>query len=268
MSDILNKIIQRKHEEVAQKQSLTSLEELQVLAAKSSAQGIRGFRKALEEKVLAQEPAIIAELKKASPSKGLIRADFDVQILAQAYARGKATCLSVLTDRDFFQGDDAYLKEVRALVDLPLLRKDFLVTPYQVYESKVLGADAILLIVAALDDANFQNLFQIARSLHLDVLIEVHSVEEYLRIEKYVPDAVLGVNNRNLRTFEVDLETTKIVFERVKQAQPNAWLVTESGIHKKEEILLMQQQGIYGFLVGESLMRYDDPAEGLRDLFF
>jgi len=271
--DILSQIIQRKSTEVAAKSEILPIEDLIVkvnaLTHASPVVALRPFRQTLESAIAQKNNSVIAELKKASPSKGLIREDFDVEYLAQRYTAGGARCLSVLTDTDFFQGADEYIAKVKQVTELPVLRKDFIITPYQVYESRLLGADAILLIVAALDDNQFHELFVLARSLNLDVLIEVHSLAEYQRVASYQADAVLGVNNRNLKTFAVDLAISQSIQDYMCLHRPceNPWLITESGIHTPDHVQKMNQRGIFGFLVGESLMRYNDPAEGLAELF-
>lgn len=261
--NILDRILETKRKEVARKSGEVSLEEMKKRAARTEFE-IRGFRQALSEQVALKKPAIIAELKKASPSKGVIRENFDIFALARAYERGHATCLSVLTDFDYFQGHGSFLKVVRESVDLPLLRKDFIIDEYQVYESRVLGADAILLIAAAMPAEKLEELFKIARSLGLDVLIEVHTHEEYESVKHLGSDAIMGVNNRDLKTFKID---TKITVEINKLLPEGQWLVCESGIHKPEQVEAMKTEGVYAFLVGEAFMRFENPSEGLATLF-
>ncbi|MCL1634661.1 indole-3-glycerol phosphate synthase TrpC [Luteimonas sp. SX5] len=260
--DVLQKILQRKAEEVAERSSRTPLAELRALAA--DAPPVRGFAAAVETKIAAGLPAVIAEVKKASPSKGVIRADFDPTAIARSYETGGAACLSVLTDVDFFQGADDYLRQARAACALPVLRKDFTIDPWQVYESRALGADCILLIVAALDDARLAELSELALGLDLDVLVEVHDMNELERALQ-VPAPLLGINNRNLRTFDVSLDTTLAL----KQAVPrDRRLVTESGIATGDDVRRMRAAGVDAFLVGETFMRERDPGEALQRLFF
>jgi indole-3-glycerol phosphate synthase len=206
--------------------------------------------------------AVIAEIKKASPSAGVLRTNFDPEAIARSYERGGATCLSVLTDRDFFQGADEDLRLARAACSLPVLRKDFMIDPYQIVESRVLGADCILLIVAALDDASLRSLYELARELGLDVLIEVHNQDELSR-SLTLEGEMIGINNRNLRTFATSLETT---FGMLSSIPPTTLVVTESGIHTREHIAAMRARGVYAFLVGEAFMRADDPGQALSRL--
>ncbi|MDY0049580.1 MAG: indole-3-glycerol phosphate synthase TrpC, partial [Halothiobacillaceae bacterium] len=200
----------------------------------------------------------------ASPSKGLLREDFRPAEIARSYAAGGAACLSVLTDRDFFQGDEAYLREARAACPLPVIRKDFIVDPYQVVEARAIGADCILLIVSALDDPDLIALHARARALGMDVLVEVHDAEELERA--LAMDAqIIGVNNRNLRSFEVSLDNTLGLLDGLPEGR---WLVTESGIHTPADVALMRSRGVHAFLVGEAFMRADDPGARLHELFF
>ena len=266
MSDILQRILQRKREEVAQRRQAVSAAELERRALAQPP--ARGFVAALQSRLEAGQAAVIAEVKKASPSKGVIRADFDPAAIARSYESGGAACLSVLTDVDFFQGADAYLLAARAACALPVLRKDFTVDPYQVTEARALGADAILLIVAALDDAALHALAAQAMALGMDVLIEVHDGAELRRALAVPPVAgrrpLLGVNNRDLRTFAVSLETS---IAMRAQTPPDRLLVTESGIATPEDVARMRNAGIHAFLVGEAFMRAEQPGRALRQLF-
>ncbi len=264
MSDILEKILARKREEVDARRARVSQAELAARCA--GADPVRGFAAALQRRIVAGEAAVIAEVKKASPSKGLIRADFDPAQIARSYEAGGAACLSVLTDVDFFQGADAYLQAARAACALPVLRKDFTLDAYQVYEARALGADCILLIVAALDDAQLHDLSALARSIGLNVLVEVHDAGELARALALPADAglLLGVNNRNLRSFEVSLDTTLALRESLP---PGRGLVTESGIHTREDVARMRQAGVHAFLIGEAFMRAAEPGAELARLF-
>jgi indole-3-glycerol phosphate synthase len=259
---VLKKIIARKYEEIAERRQQRSLAELESLAR--SADAPRGFVAAIERRITAGDPAVIAEVKKASPSKGVIRADFHPAEIAQSYQQGGAACLSVLTDVDFFQGSDAYLQEARAACALPVLRKDFTVDPYQVVEARAIGADCILLIVSALSDTQLAELNAVAVEQGLDVLIEVHDRSE---LERALPlgQRLLGINNRNLHTFETSLEIT---WELLAHAPESAIVVTESGIHTQEDVAGMRERGVNAFLVGESFMRAPEPGAELRRLFF
>ncbi|HEY0886354.1 MAG TPA: indole-3-glycerol phosphate synthase TrpC [Ramlibacter sp.] len=261
MADILNQIVEVKRQEVAAARKRVPLE-----AMRDDALGrvlTRDFEGALRRKIAAGRSAVIAEIKKASPSKGLLRADFVPADIAQSYAEAGAACLSVLTDRQFFQGQNDYLKQARASCDLPVLRKDFIVDPYQVYESRVVGADCILLIAACLQDEQMAELEAIARSLDMAVLVEVHDGAELERALK-LETPLLGINNRDLRTFEVKLETTLSLMERVP---PGKLLVTESGILGPADVKRMRDAGVHAFLVGEAFMRADDPGAALTALF-
>jgi indole-3-glycerol phosphate synthase len=259
--DILKKIMHRKAEEVIARADRLPLREL--AAGLTDAPPARGFADALVARVAAGEPAVIAEIKKASPSKGVLREDFRPAEIAASYARGGATCLSVLTDRDFFQGSEAHLLEAREACALPVIRKDFIVDPYQVYEARAMGADCILLIVACLDDPKLADLNALARELGMDVLMEVHDADELARAAA-IPGRLIGINNRNLRTFEVSLETTIGLLDRVPA---DRLLVTESGILAPEDVTRMRRHGVHGFLVGEAFMRAADPGAELRRLF-
>ena len=261
MSDILNKILARKAEEIRARADTVSLAALKLQC--EDMPETRGFTAALHRKIDAGQAAVIAEIKKASPSKGIIRADFNPAEIAKSYQQGGAACLSVLTDIDFFQGADAYLQQARAACALPALRKDFTVDEYQVYEARALGADCILLIVSALGDAQMVDLNNLAMDLGMDVLVEVHDVEELERaLQMDVP--LIGINNRNLRTFEVSLETTIAMKDMVPK---DRLLVTESGILVRDDVQLMRQHQINAFLVGETFMRADNPGEELARLF-
>jgi len=267
VSDILHTILARKAEEVAARSAQLPLRELVARAA--DAAPTRGFSTAIEAKIAARVPAVIAELKKASPSKGVIRADFDPAAIARSYAAGGAACLSVLTDVDFFQGADEYLQQARAACALPVLRKDFIIDAWQVHEARVLGADCILLIAAALDDAHLAELTTLAMDLGMDVLVEVHDIDELERALQITSvngrAPLLGINNRNLRTFEVSLDTTLALHNAVPR---DRILVTESGIVVPADVERMRSAGIDAFLVGEAFMREADPGAALQRLFF
>ena len=261
MSDILDRILARKVEEIAGRSTRVPLAEL--VAQVADLPATRGFAAAIDAKIEAGLPAVIAEIKKASPSKGVIRADFEPSMIAQSYERGGAACLSVLTDADFFQGHEDYLRQARAACALPVLRKDFTIDAYQVYEARVIGADCILLIVAALDDERLLELSLLAAELDLDVLVEVHDEAELERALE-LPAPLIGVNNRNLRTFEVSLDTSL----RLRQRAPTERvLVSESGIATSADIARLRAAGIDAFLVGEAFMRADDPGSALQQLF-
>jgi indole-3-glycerol phosphate synthase len=261
MTDILDKIVAVKREEVAaaiQRKSLAAMRfdaESRVLT--------RDFVGAMRGKIASGHAAVIAEIKKASPSKGVLRADFIPADIAQSYAEYGAACLSVLTDVQFFQGSVDYLKQARASCQLPVLRKDFMVDAYQIYESRAMGADAILLIAACLDDAQMQDFEQIARSLDMAVLVEVHDGAELARALK-LKTPLIGVNNRNLKTFEVSLDTT---LGLLRDIPADRLLVCESGIHTRDDVLRMGAAGVNAFLVGEAFMRADEPGEALAALF-
>ena len=264
-SDILNKIVAVKHEEVAAAQK-----RLPLAAMRADAESrvlTRDFEGALRAKIAKGQAAVIAEVKKASPSKGVLRANFEPADIAQSYMEGdgkvSAACLSVLTDRQFFQGQPDYLKQARASTTLPVLRKDFMVDAYQIYESRAMGADAILLIAASLDDAQMADFEAIARSLDMAVLVEVHDRAELERALQ-LKTRLVGINNRNLRTFEVTLDTTLGMLKDVPQ---DRLLVTESGILKPADVKTMRDAGVHAFLVGEAFMRADDPGLALAKLF-
>ena len=261
MSTILDTILARKRDEVAARRQQVSQFELKARAA--SAPPVRGFADAIAGKIAAGLPAVIAEVKKASPSKGVIRAEFDPAAIARSYQVGGAACLSVLTDVDFFQGSDAFLQQARAACTLPVLRKDFIVDAYQVYEARVLGADCVLLIAAALDDVQLSEYAFIADALGMAVLVEVHDLDELERALP-VPARLLGINNRNLKTFEVALQTTLDLQHAVPADRV---LVTESGILAPADVARMRNADVHAFLVGEAFMRQPDPGAALRELF-
>ncbi len=261
MTDILTRILARKADEVAGRSARVPLAELAARIA--DLPDTRGFVAAIEARIEEGEPAVIAEIKKASPSKGVIRADFDPAAIARSYERGGAACLSVLTDADFFQGHEDYLRAARAACSLPVLRKDFTVDAYQVYEARVIGADCILLIVAALDDATLLDLTLLAAELDLDVLVEVHDEAELERALE-LPAPLIGVNNRNLRTFEVSLDTSLALRARMTDGRV---LVSESGIATPADVARLRAAGIHAFLIGETFMRAADPGAALSALF-
>jgi indole-3-glycerol phosphate synthase len=259
---ILRKILARKAEEVRERRARVSLASLESRITEQVA--TRGFTAALAARVAAQAPAVIAEVKKASPSKGVIREDFHPAGIAASYQGGGATCLSVLTDVDFFQGDDLYLQQARAACELPVIRKDFTVDPYQVVEARAIGADAILLIVAALADEQMRELAHAAREVGLDVLVEVHDRAELERALE-LETQLLGINNRDLHSFEMRLETTLELLPHIPEGKV---VVTESGIHTPADVALMREHDVHAFLVGEAFMRAPEPGEKLKQLFF
>lgn len=261
MSDILDRIIAVKREEIS---AALKRKSLAVVRADAESRVLtRDFVGAIKAKIAAGKPAVIAEIKKASPSKGVLREDFIPADIAQSYAEGGAACLSVLTDVQFFQGEVDYLKQARASCQLPVLRKDFMVDPYQIYESRSMGADCILLIAACLDDAQMNDLEAIARGLDMAVLVEVHDAAELERALK-LKTPLVGVNNRNLKTFEVTLDTTLALRASVPS---DRILVTESGIQTRDDVLRMGAAGVNAFLVGEAFMRAPEPGEALAALF-
>jgi len=259
--DILKKILARKAEEVAERKARLSGAALEDRIA--TAPPVRGFVAALEARIAAGGAAVIAEIKKASPSKGVLREDFRPAEIARSYEQGGAACLSVLTDVDFFQGSDEYLQEARAACGLPVLRKDFMIDPWQVREARAIGADCILLIVAALEDGQMRELAEGAAELGMDVLVEVHDMAELERALA-LPCRMIGINNRDLRTFEVSLDTTLGLLADIPA---DRLVVTESGIHTPEDVARMRAAGVHAFLVGEAFMRADDPGARLAELF-
>ncbi|MCY1165012.1 Indole-3-glycerol phosphate synthase [compost metagenome] len=261
MSDILDKIVAVKHEEIA---AAIKRKPLAVMREDAESRVLtRDFAGALRAKIAAGKPAVIAEIKKASPSKGVLRADFIPADIAQSYAEYGAACLSVLTDRQFFSGEIDYLKQARASCSLPVLRKDFMVDPYQVYEARVMGADCILLIAACLDDRQMKDMEALAISLDMAVLVEVHDAAELERALK-LKTPLIGINNRNLKTFEVSLDTTIGLAGRVPA---DRIVVTESGISSQADVQRMRDAKINAFLVGEAFMRAEDPGVALAELF-
>lgn len=260
--DILIQILNRKREEISER-SLTV--PIDVLMQQSvGADAVRGFIRSIESKINDNQSAVIAEIKKASPSKGLLRENFEPAEIAKSYAAHGAACLSILTDKDYFQGDEDYLQQARAACELPVIRKDFIIDPYQVYEARVINADCILLIVSALDDETLHALFHLAGELQMDVLMEVHDEQEMKRALT-TGARLIGINNRNLRTFETSLDTTLKMLDMVGE---DHILVTESGIHTRDDVQLMRDNGVHAFLVGEAFMRAENPGEKLAELFF
>ncbi|MCB1734410.1 MAG: indole-3-glycerol phosphate synthase TrpC [Gammaproteobacteria bacterium] len=259
--DILKKIIARKWEEIAERSAQVGIPTLIEQAKQADAP--RGFVEAIRRKLIAGHAGVIAEIKKASPSKGVLRADFQPAEIARSYAEHGAACLSVLTDADYFQGDETYLQQARAACTLPVIRKDFIVDAYQVHEARAIGADCILLIVAALEDQQMADLCGLANDLGMDVLIEVHDGEE---LERMLPlgQALVGINNRNLRTFETTLDTT---IELLGRIPGDRIVVTESGILSPDDVATMRAHHVNAFLVGEAFMRAPDPGERLAELF-
>ncbi len=260
-ADILQKILATKQEEVGQRKRRIPLTEVREMAESLGMPA--DFQGALERRIASGRAAVIAEVKKASPSQGVIRENFDVREIAHSYARAGAACLSVLTDKTFFQGSEAYLQLAKTSSGLPVLRKDFMIDPYQVYEAKAIQADAILLIVAALEDGLMRDLAQLAGELSLAVLVEVHDAYELERAVR-LDQGILGINNRNLRTFETSLDNTLQLLPMIPKGK---LVVTESGIHTPEDVERMCQAGVHAFLVGESFMRAPDPGEKMKELF-
>ncbi|MCD8504576.1 MAG: indole-3-glycerol phosphate synthase TrpC [Burkholderiaceae bacterium] len=262
MSNILDEILAVKAEQIKAARQLRS--EADLLREAKARQDLRGFVAAIEDKIASGKPAVIAEIKKASPSKGVIREDFQPAQIAASYAAGGATCLSVLTDVKFFQGSHDYLRQARAACTLPVLRKDFMIDPYQVISARAMGADCILLIAAALETHRMQELEACAIELSLDVLVEVHNAEE-LEQALTLKTNLLGINNRNLKTFDVSLDTTLGLLDQIPAGKR---VVTESGILAREDVKLMRDHGVNAFLVGEAFMRAPDPGTALAELFF
>ena len=261
MSDILTTILRRKAEEIAARSAQFSMRALSQRA--EDADPARGFVDAIKRKITQGQAAVIAEIKKASPSKGLLRADFNPVEIAVSYERGGAACLSVLTDIDFFQGADEYLQQARAACALPVLRKDFTIDPWQVVEARALNADCILLIVAALGDTQLAELAGLAQQLGMDVLVEVHDAGELERALT-LQTPLIGINNRNLRTFETRLETTLDLLNKIPA---DRIVVTESGIHAPADVVRLRASGVHAFLVGEAFMKAPDPGAKLAELF-
>lgn len=259
--DILKKIIARKIEEINERKSRCDLSGIRARAQQADA--CRGFVSAIKNRIDAGRSGVIAEIKKASPSKGVIREDFHPAEIAASYEKAGAACLSVLTDADFFQGSEEYLQQARAACSLPVIRKDFIIDPYQVYEARAIGADCILLIVAVLNDTQLEELSALAQELNMDVLVEVHDAEELQRA-LLLKLPLVGINNRNLRTFEVSLDTT---LDLLKQIPRDRIVVTESAIHSKQDVTLMREHNVNAFLVGEAFMRAENPGEELAKLF-
>ncbi len=260
--DILQKILTRKLEEIEQRSELVDLHEISKRARLAGPP--RGFVDSLKRRLDRGESAVIAEVKKASPSKGVIRQDFDPVQIAKSYENGGAACLSVLTDEDFFQGHDDFLIAARAACSLPVIRKDFMMDAYQVYEARAMGADCILLIVAALDDNKLKSLYQLSAELGMDTLVEVHDAEELQRA-LMLDLSFIGINNRNLRNFETHLSTTIDLLDSLPE---DCFVITESGIHGRNDVKFMRDHGVNAFLVGEAFMRADEPGELLSELFF
>ncbi len=262
---ILKKIVARKYEEIAERKGHSPYESLELAASVANVHNApRGFAKALRAKIAQQEAAVIAEIKKASPSKGVLREAFFPADIAKSYEGAGAACLSVLTDRDFFQGHEDYLVEARAACKLPVIRKDFIVDEYQVLEARSIGADCILLIAACLSGEKLQALDVMARDLGMDVLVEVHNRPELELALEYTQTELLGINNRDLHSFELSLNHT---FELLDSIPEDRLIVTESGIHTRDDVAVMREKDIHTFLVGEAFMRADNPGQKLAELF-
>ncbi|ADZ90304.1 indole-3-glycerol phosphate synthase TrpC [Marinomonas mediterranea] len=262
---ILRKIIARKYEEIEERQQRTPLSNLEIAVTAANAHNKpRGFAKAMRAKISQGKAAVIAEVKKASPSKGILRDHFVPKEIAKSYEKGGAACLSVLTDKDFFQGHEDFLVEARAACDLPVIRKDFLVDEYQVMEARAIGADCILLIAACLSGEQLRKLDAMARDLGMDVLVEVHNRAELDLALEYTDTELLGINNRDLHTFELSLQHT---FELMGHVPKDRLIVTESGIHTRDDVAAMRENDIHSFLVGEAFMKADNPGDKLAELF-
>ncbi len=263
-SNVLDKIVATKRQEVAMGQQQQSFDDFRKIIDQQMP--CRGFIRAIEAKQKQNLPAVIAEVKKASPSKGVIREDFNPVEIAQSYLQGGASCLSVLTDQQYFKGSDEYLIQVRDAVNLPVLRKDFMIDPWQIYQSKAMGADCVLLIVACLDDDSLSTLYNLAVRLGMDVLMEVHDLGELHRALA-TPAQLIGINNRNLKTFETSLETSQNL-KHVIDNHPGQKriVVSESGIHRSADIEFLEDLDIHTFLIGESFMRHANPGEQLQKL--
>ena len=259
--DILKKIVARKQEEIAESIKRLPIEKMIELA--NNADTPRGFYNSLNKKAKERQSGIIAEIKKASPSKGILRENFEPVEIAKSYEDGGASCLSILTDRDFFQGDPLYLIKARAAVSIPVIRKDFIIQPYQVYESRAMGADCILLIASCLNDEEMKHLRDLALSLNMDVLVEAHDLDELRRALK-LDLPMIGINNRNLRNFEVSLQTT---IDLLSEISDDKLVVTESGITSRDDVELMHKNKVFGFLIGEAFMRHSDPGQKLKEFF-
>jgi len=261
-ADILKTILQRKSEEIAERSEKISMQEMAKRA--QTADPVRGFIAAIEKRIANDQFAVIAEIKKASPSKGILRENFDPAAIAKSYQQHGAACVSVLTDKDFFQGSEDFLQQARNACMLPVIRKDFIIDPYQVLEARAISADCILLIVAALDDDSLQGLLDQAHELQMDVLMEVHDDAELERALA-TGGRLIGINNRNLRTFETSLSTTIDMLDKIPD---DRIVVTESGIHTVEDVQLMHAHNVNTFLVGEAFMKADDPGKKLAELFY
>ncbi len=258
--DVLKKILARKQQEISERSAKVSIADLKQQI--TTASPVRGFVKAIKQKLAKGETAVIAEVKKASPSKGLLREHFVPAEIAESYQAGGAACLSVLTDKDFFQGSEQYLQQARAACDLPVIRKDFIVDVYQVYEARAIGADCILLIVAALDDERLAELYQLANDLAMDVLVEVHDADELERALR-LNLSLVGINNRNLHTFETSLQNTVQLLDKIPAG---VIVVSESGLHKTADIKMLKEHQVNTFLIGEAFMRCENPGQALKDL--
>ena len=263
MSDILDKILLTKKNEIEESKIILTLDDLKSIISKTTQP--RNFIEAIQKKHQKKHSAVIAEIKKASPSKGIIRSNFDPIAIAKSYEIAGATCLSILTDKDYFMGDPKFLMQVKSETNLPILRKDFIIDPYQIYESRALGADCILLIVAALEYEKMKELEEIAHSLNMAVLVEAHNQEE-LNLALKLDTPLIGINNRNLKTFEVSLETSVRLVQHIHNDK-NRIPITESGIFSFKDVELMNHNNIFTFLVGEAFMRDDDPGKSLEKLF-